>query len=112
MNYMVQGLFHRVIAQSGPLISNSSPMQVADFFCICLLHLSITKCQNKNPSYHAKDTLSFLEIVQMQVMGKRAKLYGRTYAESLGCLKSDTTEEVENQSFKNFISMQQRRIKL
>ena len=27
-------------------------------------------------------------------MGKRAKLYGRAYAESLGCLKSDTTEEV------------------
>ena len=30
----------------------------------------------------------------LQVMGKRAKLYGRAYAESLGCLKSDTTEEV------------------
>jgi len=50
-----EGLFHRVICQSGPLISNSSPMQV---------------------------------------MGKRAKLYGRAYAESLGCLKSDTTEEI------------------
>ena len=34
-------------------------------------------------------------------MGKRAKLYGRAYAESLGCLKSDTTEEVE---YENLIS--------
>ena len=29
--FIVQGLFHRVIAQSGPLISNSSPMQVTEF---------------------------------------------------------------------------------
>ena len=41
-----ENLFHRVIAQSGPLISNSAPMQV---------------------------------------MGKTPSLYGRKYAESLGC---------------------------
>jgi len=50
-----EGLFHRVIAQSGPLISNSSPMQV---------------------------------------MGKRPKLYARTYALSLGCDTSDSSQAV------------------
>jgi len=50
-----EGLFHRVIAQSGPLISNSAPMQV---------------------------------------MGKRPKLYARTYALSLGCDTSDSSQEV------------------
>ena len=50
-----EGLFHRVIAQSGPLISNSAPMQI---------------------------------------MGKRPKLYARTYAESLGCETSDSSEQV------------------
>ena len=52
---MCEGLFHRVIAQSGPLIANSAPMQV---------------------------------------MGKRAALYSRTYAESLGCDPGDTSEEI------------------
>ena len=50
-----EGLFHRVIAQSGPLISNSAPMQV---------------------------------------MGKRAALYARTYAESLGCGAGDSSEQL------------------
>jgi len=50
-----EGLFHRIIAQSGPLISNSSPMQV---------------------------------------MGKQPRLYGRAYAESLGCSKSDTSQQI------------------
>jgi len=50
-----EGLFHRVIAQSGPLISNSAPMQI---------------------------------------MGKQPKLYARTYAESLGCESSDSSEKI------------------
>jgi len=50
-----EGLFHRVIAQSGPLISNSAPMQI---------------------------------------MGKQPRLYARTYAESLGCETSDSSEQV------------------
>ena len=49
------GLFHRVIAQSGPLSSNSAPMQV---------------------------------------MGKKPSLYARTYAESLGCGASDSSQEI------------------
>lgn len=50
-----KGLFHRAIAQSGPLICNSAPMQI---------------------------------------MGKQPKLYARTYAESLGCESSDTSEQI------------------
>jgi len=52
---LCRGLFHRAIAQSGPLISNCSALQV---------------------------------------MGKRAQLYARSFAERLGCERNDTSEEI------------------
>ncbi|XP_023349863.1 para-nitrobenzyl esterase isoform X2 [Eurytemora carolleeae] len=52
---LCRGLFHRAIAQSGPLISNCSALQV---------------------------------------LGKTPQLYARSYAERLGCARSDSSEKI------------------